>query len=224
MLCLSLSMDTPQTLPVLDAQEIRVLGALMEKARTTPDYYPMTINGLTAACNQKTSRSPVVNFDEEMVVTTLNTLKRKTLVSTATGGSSRTVKYKHNMALVFPLEPAELALLCLLMLRGPQTPGELNTNAGRLYEFDSLEEVQAVLEKLSAYQTPFVQQLARRAGQKEMRYTHLLSGEPEYKDEESAFEEVTASTLGLEARLTKVEEELADMKTAFDKLMKELMG
>ena len=217
-------METPQTLPVLDAQEIRVLGALMEKARTTPDYYPMTINGLTAACNQKTSRNPIMNFDEETVVAALNTLKRKGLVSTATGGTSRAIKYKHNMALVFPFEPAEVALLCLLMLRGPLTPGELNTNSGRLYEFDSLEEVQTILEKLSAYPTPFVQQLPRRAGQKEMRFAHLLSGEPDHKEEDAQEEQVARSSGGLESRLSKVEQDLAEMKTAFDKLMKELMG
>src|ERR1700754_4953751 len=122
-------MDSPQTLPVLDATELRVLGSLMEKSKTTPDYYPMTLNGLTAACNQKTSRRPVVQYDDNTVIEALNTLKKRGLISTATGGSIRSVKYKHNFAIVFPLIPAELAILCLLMLRGPQTPGEINTNA-----------------------------------------------------------------------------------------------
>jgi len=222
--CLSLRMETPQTLPVLDAPELRVLGALMEKARTTPDYYPMTINGLTAACNQKTSRNPVVNYDEETIVVTLNTLKRKGLVSTATGGTSRAVKYKHNIALVFPLEPSEVAILCLLMLRGPLTPGELNTHSGRLYEFDSLEEVQAVLEKLSAYAIPFVQQLSRRPGQKEMRYAHLLAGAPNMAADDFSEESPAKIETDLEERVSKIEQDLAEMKTAFDKLMKELMG
>jgi uncharacterized protein YceH (UPF0502 family) len=216
-------METPQSLPILDSAELRVLGALMEKARTTPDYYPMTINGLTAACNQKTSRHPVVNYDEETVVNTLNTLKRKGLVSTATGGTSRAIKYKHNVALVYPFEPAEVAILCLLMLRGPQTPGELNTNSGRLWEFDSLEEVQVTLEKLSAYDTPFVMQLPRRAGQKEMRFAHLLGGMPDLTADAEQ-EESHKPSSNMEARLSKVEEELAEMKAAFDKLMKELMG
>src|SRR6185503_17853847 len=138
------------------------------------DYYPMTINGLTAACNQKTSRKPVVQYDEETVVLTINSLKKRGLVSTATGGSSRATKYKHNFAIVFPVVPAEVAIICLLILRGPQTPGELNTNSGRLYEFESLEEVQQVLERISSEEMPFVQQLPRRSGQKEVRYMHLL--------------------------------------------------
>lgn len=221
---LSLSMETPQTLPVLTSAELRVLGALMEKARATPDYYPMTINGLIAACNQKTSRNPVVNFDEETVVNTLNTLKRKGLVSTATGGTSRAIKYKHNVALVFPFEPPEVAILCLLLLRGPQTPGELNTNSARLWDFDSLEEVQGVLEKLSAYETPFVMQLPRRAGQKEMRFAHLLGGVPDLTEDTETEETSHKPSGGLEARLSKVEEELAQMKAAFEKLMKELIG
>ncbi len=148
-------MDSPITLPVLSAEEIRVLGSLMEKSRTTPDYYPMTINSLTAACNQKSSRKPVVQYDMDLVAETLNTLKKRGLVSTATGGSDRSVKFKHNFAIVFPVLPSEVAVICLLMLRGPQTPGELNTNSGRMYEFESIEEVQQVLERLSSPEMPF---------------------------------------------------------------------
>ncbi len=150
-------MEDQKPLPVLDSFELRVLGALMEKSKTTPEYYPMTVNGLTAACNQKTSRKPVVQYDEQTVILTLDTLKRKGLVATATGGSSRAVKYKHNFALNYQLMPAELAVVCMLILRGSQTPGELNTNSGRLYEFDSLEEVQQVLEKLAGAGQPFEQ-------------------------------------------------------------------
>src|ERR1700710_1852373 len=105
-------MDQPQALPILDAAELRVLGSLMEKSKTTPDYYPMTINGLTAACNQKTSRKPVVQYEEDTVVQALNTLKKRGLISTATGGSIRSVKYKHNFAIVFPVIPAEVAVIC----------------------------------------------------------------------------------------------------------------
>src|ERR1700712_5626955 len=143
-------MDSPITLPVLNAEEVRVLGSLMEKSKTTPDYYPMTLNSLTLACNQKTSRKPVVQYDEDTVAQALATLKRRGLISTATGGSIRAVKYKHNFAIVFPVLPAEVAIICLLMLRGPLTPGELNTNSGRLHEFESIEEVQGVLERLSS--------------------------------------------------------------------------
>jgi uncharacterized protein YceH (UPF0502 family) len=214
-------MDSPKTLPVLDAPELRVLGVLMEKSKTTPDYYPMTVNSLVAACNQKTSRKPVVNYDEETVVLALNTLKRRGLISTATGGSDRSVKYKHNFAIVFPVIPSEVALICLLMLRGSQTPGELNTNSGRLYEFESIEDVQEVLEKLATSEPPYIVQLPRRAGQKEVRYAHLLSGTPDITEDES--DEPSAKSSGvLEARVTKLETELAELREAFDKLMKEL--
>ncbi len=214
-------MDT-KSLPILDAEEIRVLGALMEKAKTTPDYYPMTINGLTAACNQKTSRKPVVNYDEETVVHTLDKLKKRGLVSTATGGSSRAIKYKHNFAIVFEVTPAEVAIICLLMLRGPQTPGELNTNSGRLYEFESIDDVQQVLEKLAGGEMPYVVQLPRRAGQKEARYMHLLSGVPQISEDEYGDEPTPRSNSGLESRVEKLEHDLAQLQEAFDKLMNEL--
>lgn len=214
-------MDSTQTLPQLDDTELRVLGSMMEKSRTTPDYYPMTVNSLVAACNQKTSRKPVVSYDDETVINTLNTLKRRGLISTATGGTDRVVKYKHNFAIVFPLIPSELAIICLLILRGPQTPGELNTNSGRLYEFESIEDVQEVLDKLSSGEMPYVKQLPRRPGQKEVRYVHLLGG-TDWSDESFATDSAPKSSGELEARLTKVETELAELKEAFDKLMKEL--
>ena len=216
-------MDTPVNIPVLNDVELRVLGALMEKCKTTPDYYPMTINGLTTACNQKTSRKPVVEYDEETVILALDSLKKRGLVSTATGGSSRAVKYKHNFAIVFPLVPAEVAIVCLLLLRGPQTPGELNTNSGRLYEFESIDEVQQVLEKLSQPETPFVQQLPKRAGQKEVRYRHLLGGTQPPVDDEEYELPANKNNADIAVRLAKVEQELAELKEAFDKLMKELM-
>ena len=215
-------MDTPQSLPVLDAEELRVLGALMEKCKTTPDYYPMTINSIVAACNQKTSRKPVVQYDEETITLTLNSLKKRGLVSTATGGSSRAVKYKHNFAIVFEVVPAEVAIICLLMLRGPQTPGELNTNSGRLYEFESIEEVQQVLEKLAGGDMPYLMQLPRRPGQKEVRYMHLLGGVPEITDDEPYEQPATKSSQELETRVAKLEQDLAELKEAFDKLMAEL--
>jgi len=216
------SMDSPITLPILNAEELRVLGVLMEKSKTTPEYYPMTINSLTTACNQKTSRKPVVNYDEETVVQALNTLKRRGLISTATGGSIRSVKYKHNFAIVFPVLPSEVAIVCLLMLRGPQTPGELNTNSGRMHEFESIEEVQEVLERLSSPEMPFLVQLPRRPGQKEARYAHLLCGTPEFSDDDFEDDAPVRSHGVLEARVTKLETELAELREAFDKLMKEL--
>lgn len=213
-----------QNIPILDAEEIRVIGALMEKSKTTPEYYPMTINGLTAACNQKTSRKPVVNYDEATIVQILDRLKRKGLVSTATGSGIRSTKYKHNLALKFPFTPDELAVLCLLFLRGPLTPGELNSNSGRLYEFDSLEEVQQVLEKLSAGETVFVKQLPRQSGQKEMRYMHLFGSETLIEEYLAEPETPAKVSTELELRLSAVELELAELKAAFNALMKELNG
>ena len=215
-------MDATPILPQLEDTELRVLGAMMEKSRTTPDYYPMTVNSLVAACNQKTSRKPVVNYDDATVIETLNTLKRRGLISTATGGTDRVIKYKHNFAIVYPVIPAEIAIICLLILRGPQTPGELNTNSGRLYEFESIEEVQEILDKLSSGDHPFIKQLPRRPGQKEVRYVHLLGGSSDWSDESFAAEASSTASVNLEARLFKVETELAELKEAFDKLMKEL--
>lgn len=215
-------MNSPINIPVLSAEELRVLGVLMEKSKTTPDYYPMTLNSLTTACNQKSSRKPVVDYEEETVILALNSLKKKGLISTATGGSIRSVKYKHNFAIVFPVVPAEVALICLLILRGPQTPGELNTNSGRMYEFESIEEVQSVLEKLSQPEKPFVKQLPRRSGQKEVRFAHLLSGEIDVEEEEMPQEPARRSVGELEARVSQLEQDYMAIKEALDKLMKEL--
>jgi uncharacterized protein YceH (UPF0502 family) len=212
-------MDSNQTLAQLSAEEQRVLGSLIEKSRTTPDYYPMSINGLQSACNQKTSRFPIVQYDEESIVETLNSLKKKSLISTVTGGSSRVVKYKHNLGIVYPLVPAELALIGLLLLRGPQTPGELNTNSGRLYEFESIEEVQSTLQDLS--KRGFVKALERRPGQKEVRYVHLLGDSVE---DPAVYQSGInpASTDQLSARVEILEKELSELKEAFNKLLSEL--
>ncbi len=211
------------SLPFLDSTEIRVLGCLVEKSRTTPDYYPMTLNGLTTACNQKSARKPVVEFDEETVVLALNSLKKRGLISTETGGSSRAVKYQHNLGIVYRFVPAELAIIGLLFLRGPQTPGELNTNSGRMYEFDDLEEVQSVLEELAGGETPKLVQLPRRAGQKEQRYMHLFAGFPEHEEESLPAEPARKSVNELEARVTTLEQELAELKERFEKLYSALM-
>ena len=212
-------MDLNQNIAQLSAEEQRVLGSLIEKSRTTPDYYPMSINGLQSACNQKTSRSPIVQYDEETIVETLNSLKKKSLISTATGGSSRVVKYKHNLGILYPLVPAELALIGLLLLRGPQTPGELNTNSGRLYEFETIEEVQSTLQDLS--KRGFVKALDRRPGQKEVRYVHLLGDSVEdATDYQSTIN--PESSAQLSARVEILEKELSELKEAFNKLMAEL--
>ncbi|WP_158825083.1 YceH family protein [Mucilaginibacter lacusdianchii] len=215
-----------ESLPKLTNEEIRVLGALMEKSRTTPEYYPLTLNALVTACNQKSARKPVVNYDDDTVVRTLDTLKKKGLISTATGGSSRATKYKHNFAIAFPVIPSEVAIICLLLLRGPQTPGEINTNSGRLYEFESLDDVQQALEKLSSGDIPYLTLLPRRTGQKEARYMHLLGETLDISEDDEP--ETTlpsgSSVTALEARVAHLEEELTNLREEFNKLMKELMG
>lgn len=211
-------MENDDSLFVLTAPEQRILGALIEKSRTIPDYYPMTVSALTNACNQKTSRNPVVNYDEETVILTLNTLKIKGLISPATGGSSRATKYKHNLAIVYPLVPAELAVICLLLLRGPLTPGEINTTAARLYEFETIEEVQEILQQLSAGTPAYVEQMAKKPGQKEARFRHLFA---EATAEEEIFEADIAPAVAtdLEQRVMRLEQEVEELKEMVNLLM-----
>jgi len=216
-------MEETKTLPQLNAEEIRVLGSLLEKSKTTPEYYPMTINALQAACNQKTSRKPVVSYDENTIISTLDSLKKRGLVSTVVGGGSRVTKYKHNLAIQYPLVPSELAALCLLFLRGPLTAGEINSNSGRLYEFDTLDEVQELLNRLAENDPAYVKLLPKRPGQKEARFVHLFStfDEEEY---EVAVGSGTANSQVqvLEERVANLEEQLAKLREEFDKLLAEL--
>jgi uncharacterized protein YceH (UPF0502 family) len=168
-------MDDP--LPPLDPVEVRVLGSLIEKQITTPDYYPLTLNALTNACNQLTNREPVVAFDDQTVVRALDGLRDKRLATLFTGAESRVAKYKHTLTDALLLTPGEVALLCVLMLRGPQTLGELRTRSERLFNFDSMPEVEETLNALAARQPqPLVAKLPRQPGTKESRYNHLLSG------------------------------------------------
>ena len=211
------------TLTQLSPEEIRVLGAMLEKSKTTPDYYPMTLNSIQTACNQKSARNPVVEFTEEDVVLALDSLKKKQLSANVIGGGSRALKYRHTLAVAFPLDPAETSVLCLLFLRGPLTAGEINSNSGRLHDFDSLQEVQQTLENLSNYEIPFVKLLAKKPGQKEARYCHCFAPYEESNYSENAYES-SSKHAALEERLTLVETELAELKENFDKLMKELMG
>lgn len=163
---------------ILNDAEIRVLGALVEKQVTTPEYYPLTINALTQACNQKNNRSPVVNYGEETVADAIESLRAKNLVYVFYGSTSRVPKYKHMMPEVFDLSPPELAVMCVLMLRGYQTVGELRGRTDRLYNFSSLPEVEETLSSLAAKEPDgLVLKLPRQPGQKETRYAHLLSGE-----------------------------------------------
>jgi len=218
-------MEETNNLPVLSTEELRVLGSLLEKSKTTPEYYPMTLNGLQTACNQKTSRKPVVSYDENTIIEALDTLRKRGLISTVVGGGSRVTKYKHNLAIQYPLIPQELAALCLLILRGPLTPGEINSNAGRLFNFESIDEVQEVLNRLQAATPSFVKQLTKRPGQKEVRYVHLL-GEINEEDFEivsnTSDNNSTSRVQELEERVYTLEEQLASLKKEFDNLMEQL--
>ena len=216
-------MENATLLPQLTSEEVRVLGALIEKSKTTPDYYPMTLNSLVTACNQKSARNPVVEYDEGIVMLTLDSLKKKQLAGTVIGGGSRALKYRHNLAVHFPLDSAELAVLCLLFLRGPLTAGEINSNSGRLFEFDDLTEVQQTVENLTKYEIPFIQLLPKKHGQKEGRYCHLFSDIPVLDDKNGEREEPVRKNVNeLEERLSIVEAELAALKDAFNELLKEL--
>ncbi|HEY2960968.1 MAG TPA: YceH family protein [Pyrinomonadaceae bacterium] len=158
--------------------ETRVLGALVEKQITTPEYYPLTLNALTLACNQKNNRHPVTAYTEDEVAQAVETLREKNLIYVFYGSTSRVPKYKHVMPEVLHLTPPETALICVLLLRGSQTPGELRGNASRLYEFAGLDEVEQTLAGLISHEPdPLVTRLPRQAGQKEIRFAHLLSGD-----------------------------------------------
>lgn len=168
-------MDDP--LPLLSAAEVRVLGALIEKQITTPDYYPLTLNALTNACNQLTNRDPVVQFDDQTVVRAIDGLRDKRLATLFSGAESRVAKYKHTLTDALLLTPGEVAVLCVLMLRGPQTLGELRTRSERLFTFDTLPEIDATLQALAARQPQaLIAKLPRAPGTKESRYAQLLAG------------------------------------------------
>jgi len=164
---------------ILNAAEARVLGALVEKDITTPDYYPLSLNALVNACNQKNNREPVTNFDEETVRLALRNLSDKHLAGTASGADSRVTKYEHRLQEVFNFTRPETAILCVLLLRGPQTPGELRGRTERMHRFEDLDEVLSGLQQLMRREPPLAKALGRRPGTKEIRYAHLLSGDVE---------------------------------------------
>ena len=167
---------------LLNDAEIRVLGSLVEKQITTPEYYPLTLNALTAACNQKNNRNPVTSFTEGEVERALDSLREKNLAYVFHGSTSRVPKFKHVAPENLHLKPAELAVVCVLMLSGPQTFGEIRTRGSRLYEFSGLEEVEQTVHELSTRESePLVTRLPRQAGQKDARFAHLLSGEPAFE-------------------------------------------
>lgn len=202
--------------------ETRVLGVLIEKSKTTPDYYPMTLNGITTACNQKSSRNPVTDFDESTVNEALQSLKQKGLVATEIGGGSRTVKYRHCFRAVYQVSEAQLAVLCLLFLRGPLTAGEINSMSGRLYEFENLQEVLSTLEELKIGDT-YITEMPKQSGQKENRFKQLIGEIPEELLAEKSVLVIEGKS-NLEARVESLENELEKLKTILNDLIKELKG
>lgn len=187
--------------------EARILGSLVEKQLTTPEYYPLTLNALTAACNQKSNRDPVMSLDEAAIVSAIDSLRDKNLVYTFHGSTSRTVKYKHMLPSVFDLDSAATTVMTLLMLRGPQTAGEIRGRSDRLHEFASISEVQETLEELARRTEPLVVRLERLPGQKEARYAHLLSGEIDLESLIARAERPSASGAPSE-RIEKLEQEV----------------
>src|SRR5437773_783224 len=164
---------------VLNEVECRVLGALVEKEAATPEYYPLSLNALVNACNQKSNRDPVMNLDEGEVREALDGLNHKSLAGATSTAESRVTKYEHRIGEVFNLGRRESALLGVLLLRGPQTPGELRGRSERLHRFEDLGEVQSTLQRMIEFSPPLVKMLPRQPGTKEARYAHLLSGDVE---------------------------------------------
>ncbi len=203
---------------ILTEIEARILGSLVEKQLTTPEYYPQTLNALTAACNQKSNRDPVVSYDEKTVIDALEHLRDRNLVYVFYGSTSRVPKYKHMVPSVYELEPPETAIMCVLMLRGPQTLGELRGRTERLYDFSGLGEVQETLDSLSRRDDPLIIKLERQAGQKEARFAHLLCGEI---DVEAFAAAVTAHRAhgGADAeRIEKLEEDVSSLRSEVESL------
>jgi len=190
----------------LDQVEARVLGALMEKEATTPEYYPLSLNALVNACNQKTNRDPVVDYDDDTVADALARLREKHFALTITGGS-RVNKYQQRISETLNLGRRECAVLCVLLLRGPQTLGEIKDRSERIFSFTDQAETELVLEKL----TTLVRKLPRLPGQKEARYAHLLSGEPDLSA-------TPVEAAAQPTRVAQLEQELRDLRSEFDEL------
>lgn len=215
----------------LTLHEARVIGCLLEKEVTTPEQYPLSLNALTLACNQKTSREPVLELAEAQVQDALDSLTKKRLISEQSGFGSRVVKYKHRFCNTefseLQLSSAAVAIVCLLLLRGPQTPGELRTRSNRLHDFKDVLEVEACIKQLMERDKPVLAQLPREPGKRECRYTELFSQGAEQISAESSTN-ADAHPLNeqdrqqLEARVTQLEEQVAELKDKLDSLIASL--
>jgi uncharacterized protein len=208
----------------------RVLGALVEKEITTPEYYPLSLNALVNACNQKSNREPVMNLDEDAVTAALRSLSVLELAGAADTNDSRVRKYEHRLGEAYNFTRPEIAVLCVLLLRGAQTPGELRGRGERLHHFEELSDVQAALQKLMAREPALVKVLARQPGTKESRYMHLMSGDMEVAPVEAAREDVRGSSAAesldresiaqLEAEVAALKNEIAELKQQFAQFRK----
>jgi uncharacterized protein YceH (UPF0502 family) len=199
---------------ILTEIETRVLGALIEKDITTPDYYPLSLNALVNACNQKNNREPVMTLAEETVRTALAMLQEKRLAGPASGADSRVTKYEHRLQEVFNFDRREIAVVCVLLLRGPQTPGELRGRTERMYHFEALDDVISTLDRLAQREPPLARVLPRQPGTKESRYTHLFEGEPSIADlpVSTVSDFSTPSASSAVDRVAHLEEEVADLR------------
>jgi uncharacterized protein YceH (UPF0502 family) len=201
--------------PLLTEEQVRVLGALIEKEITTPDYYPLSMNALLNACNQKSNREPVTELEEDTVRQALHGLDDKGLAGAVRGSESRVTKYEHRFSEAYNFGRREVAVLCVLLLRGPQTPGELRGRTERLYSFDELSDVQSTLQKLIEREVPLVKVLLRQPGTKESRYMHLFCGDVQPSSQSAGFSETTQDVGGDFAergRVQALEEQVAELK------------
>lgn len=207
----------------LNEYEVRVVGAMIEKQISTPDYYPLTLNALVNACNQKNNRHPVVNYDEETVSRALGSLREKKLAFVFHGAEARVAKYGHVFAKAYDLAPPELAVICVLMLRGPQTVGEIRGRSANLYGFESLAEVETTVEGLLARNDPaLITRLPRQTGMKESRYAHLLSGDVEVEAIEPPQRSAGNSSTRVESeRITAIEESMLALRRELDQVKEE---
>jgi uncharacterized protein YceH (UPF0502 family) len=197
---------------LLSEVEARVLGALVEKEITTPDYYPLSLNALMNACNQKSNRDPVMNLDEDSVRSALRALHDNSLARSVSAADSRVTKYEHRLQEAFNFDRREAAIFCELLLRGPQTPGELRSRAERMHHFDDLSEVQSALQRLMTREPSLVKVLARQPGTKESRYIHLLCGDLEPVSSAVAHEAPTGATRENTDKLSSLESEVAELR------------
>jgi uncharacterized protein len=207
-------------LVILSEVETRVLGSLIEKDTTTPDYYPLSLNALVNACNQKNNRDPVMNLDEDTVRQALGSLQQNRLAGPARGADSRVTKYEHRLQEVFNFTRGEIAIFCVLLLRGPQTAGELRGRSERMHRFEELDDVQSTLQRLMQRDPPLVKALSRQPGTKESRYAQLLSGSSE--SWEASLRQDTpllmpSSTLPGD-RVLRLEGEVAELRRAVEEL------